>query len=166
MSATLLISIVSLGVGAIGAALGILNYLRALDRDKVKLRVVPTWLIDSEGRFYAIEVLNLSQFAVSIAEVGFSVGVLRKRYRFAVQPTAKFFQGQIVPLSPQKLEPREAVKFFLPAEVIASAHMGRARRAYCRTECEEFAFGSSGSLRSIRKAARQTSAAATVRYHK
>jgi hypothetical protein len=69
---------VTLSIAAVGAVLGIINTRQAMDQQRVKLRVVPKWVLfpmeeppnDEAG---CVEVVNLSAFPVTLQEVGFTL---------------------------------------------------------------------------------------------
>jgi hypothetical protein len=64
-----------LAIALLGACLGIINTWKAIDRDRLKLKVIPKHTIPA-GHFpdqsvtFCIEVTNLSIFAVTINEAG------------------------------------------------------------------------------------------------
>ncbi|MBZ9977815.1 hypothetical protein [Mesorhizobium sp. BR-1-1-10] len=66
---------VTLGVALLGAGLGIMNTWQAISADRVRLRVKPAYAIGVPGGqvMFSIEVVNLSNFALTVAEVGFTL---------------------------------------------------------------------------------------------
>jgi hypothetical protein len=67
--------LITLPLAVVGAVLGVINTWRSLDRDRIKLRIVPkvaypVGMTDTRPRL-CIEVINLSSFPVTVAEVGF-----------------------------------------------------------------------------------------------
>ncbi len=140
---------VTLGVALLGAALGVMNTWQSLSASRVKLRVRPAFAIGvPHGQsMFSIEVVNLSNFPITISEVGFTMdGNSLKRPRAAVvQPI--LIDG--LPW-PRRLEPREAVSVYMdPSHMIESS--ARIGRAYARTACGEARFGSSEALEQIRR---------------
>ncbi|UJJ59999.1 hypothetical protein [Rhodanobacter denitrificans] len=65
---------VTLAIAAVGAVLGIINTWRAIDQNRVKLRVIPAHAIPYGGApqniRFCVQVTNLSQFAVTLDDAG------------------------------------------------------------------------------------------------
>lgn len=63
---------ITLGVAMLGAGLGIMNTWQALNANRVKLRVKPAFAIGiPQGQsMFSIEVVNLSNFPITVSEVG------------------------------------------------------------------------------------------------
>jgi hypothetical protein len=160
----------------VGMVLGIYNFVRARSADRVRLRVIPKAASfrgrDQSGRdFYlhnrdrfdvdhptrppgtlALEVINLSKFAVTVDEVGLMPFFKRERFALVVPilPDGKPW--------PRKLEPRESVTVHFDVKRLRDFNnIQSARRAYASTACGTTCCGSSGALRefvrSIRNAA-------------
>lgn len=140
---------ITFGIALLGAGLGILNYWNAISQRRVRLRVRPTYALPIGGgdTMFSIEVVNLSTFAVTITEVGFTVdGSTAKRKTRAGIPRPIIIDGQPWP---RRLQQREAVSaFFHPGEAMRAG--GRIGRAYAHTSCGEFAYGTSPALRELR----------------
>jgi len=66
----------TIAAALLGAVLGVMNTWNAIDQRRVRLRVRPSHAITvPDGALkFCVEVLNLSAFAVTITEVGFSLG--------------------------------------------------------------------------------------------
>jgi hypothetical protein len=142
--------IVTLPLAVLGAVLGVINTWRGLDRDRVKLKVVPKVAypaspgLDPRPRL-CIEVTNLSTFSVTISEVGF-----RRRgtgHRMAlIQP--------ILPDGgpfPRRLEPRSGFTAYFAPGAEARDGFECVTKAYARTECGEWRHGKSKALRAFAK---------------
>jgi hypothetical protein len=155
------------GIAAfVGMVLGIFNFMRARADDKVRLRVVPkaTELrgVDPDGRLLyhssvngfpvsdqrestlAVEIRNLSKFAVTVDEVGLKSPWTRERIVLATP---------IIPDKgawPRRLEPREVVTVhFNTLELMKLRKLSGLRRAYAATACGTTCFGSSKALRAF-----------------
>ena len=65
---------VTIGAAAIGDVLGIINTLYNLNQKRVRLKIRPAYsfFVPGVGRFFSIEVINLSTFPVTIALFGFT----------------------------------------------------------------------------------------------
>jgi hypothetical protein len=99
---------------------------------------------------FSIEVVNLSTFAVTVSEVGFSIDGrgINKGRRLAV-PRPIIIDGKPWP---RRLEARESVSaYFHPGEVIGSG--ARIGSAYASTSCGEVEYGTSPALEQLRTAA-------------
>lgn len=143
-----IISGMTLGIALVGAVLGVLNTWRNFDRDRPKLRVTPVHAIPVGGYGgvhpaigFGIEVINLSPFPVTVREVGFLHSGLSDR-AVVVQPVTTDNKG-----TPRRLEPREAVSFFME---LPGRRKGRPLRcAYASTACGLTFTGTSGALKQL-----------------
>jgi hypothetical protein len=150
--------LVTLPLAVLGAVLGVINTWRGLDRDRVKLRVVPkialaaTPGLDPRPRL-CIEVTNLSTFAVTISEVGFLQRGTDHRMAL-VQP--------ILPDGgpfPRRLEARSGFTAYFAPGAEAREGFANVTKAYARTECGEWRHGKSKALSAFVKARLITPAA-------
>jgi hypothetical protein len=134
-----------------GVVLGVWNLVQGFWQRRVRLRVIPKlsairgsgFLSSSKDvlpdGFACIEVTNLSGFAVTIAEVGFSL--VGEKSRAVIIPEPRTFL-------PKRLESRESI------DVRATQSAGfprKARRAYATTQCEHTCYGDSLVLSEWRK---------------
>lgn len=148
---------ITFGFAIIGCALGLLNYWRSWDRDRVKIKVLPklsrflhqngaiVGAISSTERDYdksriCIEVINLSSFAVTICDVGF---VAKGGGKFSMfQPIT--YDGKDFP---RKLAPRESVSFYASENPFEHVQPGTIACAYAETECDTLTTGKSKALK-------------------
>jgi len=144
--------VVSVSLGAVGAALGIINTLNALNQQKVKLRVVPKIAMPFiNGQFGkdmgCIEVTNLSAFSVTVSEIGFTMNgrKLGKGNRVTITDP---FTADHQPFA-RRLQSRESITGYFDLNGITST-IGR---AYVKTDCGEVAYGAGPAIDSIRKRA-------------
>ncbi len=138
---------ITMAVAVLGAVLGLFNTWHVYDQKRLRLRVTPKWAhpVGPGGLgppMVCIEVVNLSVFAVSLHEIGFT---LRGRTdRLAVtQPDT--LDGK--PLA-RTLEPRRSVTGYFDIQSLS----GGIEKAYARTECGEVAYGATPALKQIREA--------------
>lgn len=133
--------LITLPIAVVGAVLGIVNTWRGLDRDRLKLRVIPKIALPAGGldrrQRLCIEVINLSTFPVTINEVGFHLKGTTSRWAL-VSPTlldgGKF---------PRRLEPRSAfTAYFDPGPESDPGFPLIAKAAYASTDCQETKTGS------------------------
>jgi hypothetical protein len=141
----------------------------------VQLRVIPKasyfhgtdktgkeWYLTSHTRFdldaartpdtFAIEVVNMSKFAVIVDEVGLLPRWSRTRLALSnpILPDAGKW--------PRKLEPRESVTTnFELTRLLNAEGLLSVRRAYASTVCGTTCYGSSGALRELVRRLRDAS---------
>lgn len=140
---------VTSGVAILGAALGVMNTWNAISQRRVRLRVKPVmaYSIANGQPGFAIEILNLSNFALTVTEVGFSLKGQRGRKAKRLMVDDHFvIDGKPWP---RRLESREAVSVYFSIAPLV-AHSQQVRRAYARTACGEQVLGDSRALKSIR----------------
>jgi hypothetical protein len=140
--------LITLPLAVLGAVLGVINTWRGLERDRVKLRVVPkiaypaTPGLDPRPRL-CIEVTNLSTFPVTISEVGFLQRGTDHRMAL-LQP--------ILPDGgpfPRRLEARHGFTAYFAPGAEARDGFENVTKAYARTECGEWRHGKSKALSAL-----------------
>jgi hypothetical protein len=140
----------TISAAMLGAVLGVMNTWNTINQRRVRLRVRPSHAISvpEGGLKFSVEVLNLSSFAVTIVEVGFSLAGrgARKGQRLAITEP-ELVDGKPWP---RRLEARESVSVYCSIRPLAQ-HAKNLRNAYARTACGEHARGDSPALRQIRK---------------
>lgn len=140
-----LLEAITFAIAVVGAVLGVINTRHALDKSRVKLRVVPKQVIplgtsDATVSF-CVEVTNLSDFAVTIDEVGFLRSGTERRSAY------------VLPLVtdggpwPRRLESRSSVTVYGATPRTDAAHPFKC--AYARTQCGVTCRGSSAALRAL-----------------
>ncbi len=143
---------ITLGAALLGAGLGIMNTWAAISARRVHLRVRPAFATSADGQeMFSIEVVNLSNFPLTVSEIGFSLNWrdVDKGLRAAV-PQPVVIDGKPWP---RRLEAREAVSlyFHLPTRDQNGRKIGK---AYARTSCGEVCYGTSPALRQLREMVR------------
>jgi len=144
----------TIGCAALGAVLGVINTLTSLNQRRVKLRVRPKMSVRSERGVFshttevlpngvpAVEVINLSAFAVTIAEAGFKLKGETNR----LVPVPPFVVDNKP--WPRRLESRESVTVYFSG---SSKFPKNLAQAYATTDCEETRDGDSPALKKFRK---------------
>lgn len=137
---------ITISVALVGAVLGVMNTWRSLSKSKVKLRVRPVFAIANTGQqMFSIEVINLSEFALTISEIGFTLGRQKISKERAVIFQPRVFDGGSWP---RRLESREAVSlYFSPNQFVGSNK--RLGRAFAKTSCGEVGYGTSPALKQL-----------------
>ena len=150
----------------VGMFLGIYNFWKERDKEKVKLRVIPKSVqqkvvdplgniigcITSENEFkdnspqalFAIEVVNISRFTVIINDIGFLVSGTKQRMSI---PIPLLYNQERFPT---KLEPRETVTFYVYLQSILSSQ--NVRNIYCafaKTSCDYIERGKTEALKQL-----------------
>jgi len=150
--------------GLIGATLGVINTWHQMSRNKVRLRVVPkVAFTDPNGRaitgdrpdpilyrFFesgvpwrlCVEVVNLSAFPVTVAEVGFGQGPSNERL-VLMEPELSP-PGKSLPV---RLEPRESITAYSTVGIQLDLSFMRRPVAFARTDCGYNQYGSSPILK-------------------
>lgn len=137
---------VTLAIAVLGAVLGLVNTWHALDRSRVKLRVLPKHAVpigSADPRIsFCIEITNLSAFAVTIEETGVLYRGTESRGAY-VQPILLDSGGW-----PRRLEPRSSVTVYgQPPSLTKQGH--RPKCAYARTACGVLARGNSPAFKQL-----------------
>lgn len=141
---TLVTAIIGAVCGVSGAILGIINTRHQLSRNKLRLKIIPSHVIpvgglQNSGLNFGIEVVNLSEFCVTISDVGFT---LKDNRQATLAPVVGTEQPGELPL---RLEPRTSYhKYFNIDEVGFPKNV---KTAYVKTQCGEMITGTSGALK-------------------
>jgi len=147
------ISAITLAIAVLGAVLGVINTWKSIDRDKVKLRVVPKHAIpvgmpDDRDRL-CIDVTNLSTFPVTISEVGILFKGTEEKGAL-IQPI--IYDGGPFP---RRLDARSSFTVYFSPEATLKEAFRVTRCAYARTDCGVQATGTSGALKQMVRDARK-----------
>ena len=138
---------ITLGIALLGAVLGIINTWHQINKNRVKLRVVPKIVQLLQGqdiskKTLCIEVVNLSTFSLTISNVGFmkqrgegSLILLRP-----ILPDGKPW--------PRRLEPRGTVTAFFSEEGTWNRELASVRKAVAVTDCGVTRYGSIKKIKS------------------
>jgi hypothetical protein len=137
-----LIEGITLAIALLGAVLGVINTWQTLDKDRVKLRVVPKHAVPvgaaDPSLTFCIEITNLSSFAVTVDETGVFYTGTEQRSAY-VRPI--LFDGQGWP---RRLEPRTSVTVY--GQPPTSLRGNPVKCAYARTACGVTQIGNSTAL--------------------
>ena len=141
---TLVTAIIGAVCGVSGAILGIINTRHQLNRNKLRLKIIPRHVIPvgglkNSGINFGIEVVNLSEFSVTISDVGF---ILTDKRRATLTPVIGTEQPGKLPL---RLEPRASYRKYFNIDKVGFPKNVKA--AYVETQCGEMITGTSGALK-------------------
>jgi hypothetical protein len=151
---TIITAVVGAACGIAGLVLGIINTWAEAQHNKVRLKIVPGHAFpvgdgDEPPVFnFRIEVINLSEFPVTIDEVGFRCSNHSSLIPLGDKVYCRFFSTPL----PCRLEPHAScTEFYLLDEsVIAqSSQYGGVKGAYARTQCGTLVKGTSPALRQV-----------------
>ena len=136
---------ITLAIAILGAVLGIINTWRNINKDKVKLKVIPKYAIFSDGgkEYLCIEVINFSTFPLTIKEVGVQYHGTAKRGA-VIEPY--IYDGGSFP---RKLEQRTSFSAYLPIEILKSKNGYKVKCVYAMTDCGEIKKGKSPVLKEM-----------------
>jgi hypothetical protein len=139
---------ITLAIASVGAVLGVINTWSALDKSRVKLRVLPKHAIpvgSADPRLtFCIEVTNLSDFAVTVEDVGVFYRGTNRRGSIILP---MFFDAGGWP---RRLEPRSSVTLYSETPTASAGHPIKC--AYATTQCGHTKTGTSPALKELAKA--------------
>ena len=142
---------VTIILATVGTVLGCVNTVVLLNNRRVCLKVVPqSSFVEGDGIWsnrtrhmagahVCIEVINLSEFPVTITEVGYTMPS-HKRLSIT-KPILLDGKGW-----PRKLEPRDSVSVYADVSEIPAG----VRKSFARTACGVMRFGSSPALEHLK----------------
>jgi hypothetical protein len=141
---TLITAIIGAICGILGAALGIINICHQLSRNKLRLKVIPSHAIPVGGIVnsdinFGLEVINLSEFPVTISDVGF---LLADKRRATLATVIGNEQPSKLPL---RLEPRTSYHKYFNIDNVGFPK--NVKFAYASTQCGELITGTSVALK-------------------
>lgn len=146
------VSSVTLGIAILGAVLGIMNTSMQYDKRRVKLRVVPKiayLMINRSDPFgvpqLCIEIINLSDFPVTVSDVGLTSGNVNKAKRISlVNPL--IYDGKAWP---RRLQSHESVTVYFEKGFGPDApDYLIMKKAYAKTDCGIARYANSPALKS------------------
>ena len=155
---------ITLSVAVIGAVLGIVNIVRDLAKDRVRLRVIPKLAVqadDGSGRLgwitgicrnpfpdsatqrLCVEIVNLSTFPVTVKEVGFG----RKEGPQGLRHVMTSMHGSGDQL-PKRLESRQSMTVYDAYCLTLDPRLMTHAVAYAETDCGTRVYGTSPAFQS------------------
>ncbi len=141
---TLVTAIIGAVCGILGAILGIINTIHQLNRNRIRLKIIPNYAIPVGGIEhlevnFGIEVINLSEFPVAISDIGF---LLHDGRKAPLATVGCFEQPSKLPI---KLEPRTSYQNYFDIDSIGFSK--QVEYAYVATQCGELIKGTSVALK-------------------
>lgn len=136
----------TLSIAVLGAALGVLNSWRAWNTDRVRLRVRCVFaVLPNSSQTVGIEVTNLSTFAVTVEDIGWTIRGSDRRMAII---TPIFFRNESLPM---RLEPRTAFTGYAAPGTHQNFDFSAVGKVYAKTACGVTRKQSSGLLRDLVK---------------
>lgn len=135
---------VTFGLAVLGAGLGVFNAWKGWVADRVRVRVIPAFSVDTTGDPYInIEVRNLSAFPVTITSVGFTVigGATHMQIPHPILMGANRL--------PVRLESRASFAALMSLRAHENSQLATIDAAYVKTACGLQVLGDSPALRQI-----------------
>jgi hypothetical protein len=137
---------ISLGVAVCGLTLGIINFLKSWDKDRIKIKVTPQHAIPvgsaDPSIVCSIEILNLSSFPITISQVGFLY--FGTKDKGMITNIVTFDQGKF----PRRLESRESFSVYVDAEPFFGSGK-KVKSVYAATSCGIVQKGNSKALKQL-----------------
>ena len=141
-------SSITLTIAVLGAVLGVLNFWRSVVRDSYRVKVIPKLWLSGDGEGLCIEVINMSNFAITIDDVGFFLmGGDRLVLSECFTRSAKL---------PERLEPRTAFTIYASPSAYQDSRFSVALKAYAKTSCGKTFKGTSNFFKALIKKRRLT----------
>lgn len=145
----------TLGIAVLGAGLGIINTLRDINRDRVKLSIRPTFGYPifnnriSDDPFLGVEVINRSTFPITVQEVGFEIAGSTKRA--VITNPITMDRSRL----PRRMEPRTTTSFYAEPAMWRAKDFDAYTRPFVRTAENETYRGSRRNFTQFKKSARK-----------
>ena len=136
--------LVIFGVAVLGAGLGVMNYWRAVEKDKIRLRVGPCLYYGEDVKGLCIDVVNIGFVPITVQHAGIEIGPKKEWYYYVPRLSNG---GKL----PHRLGPRDAITIYLPPEANSEPRMQDARCAFAKTACGLYFRGTSPAFRSWKK---------------
>jgi hypothetical protein len=141
-----LVQAITLIVAVTGAVLGIVNTIDRLNRNRVRLKVVPAHAIpiggwEDKGPMFCIDVINFSSFPVTISAIGFAYSRMKAPILDPLMPDGESL--------PKRLEPHENVVVYYSISRLHPEIIGKAKKAYAQTSSGIIRTGKSGALKQL-----------------
>jgi len=148
----------------IGSGLGFYNFCHARSKEKVRLVVIPKSVVSERKDFstgergyilsdqehsilhpyFAIEIINKSNFNVFVDEVGFSPKGFPHLFKILKPILNKKDEW------PKELKPRESVTIYLYLnQLIEKIKSSNIKNAYAKTSCNNICYGNSKALKNL-----------------
>jgi len=144
---------ITLAIALVGAILGIINTFLSIDRHRVKIKVTPKVSFpvgqQEKRKCLAIEILNLSDFPVTISQVGILYRGTKDRGEIVLPNISD--GGSY----PRRLDSRVSFTVRSSPEVILENKFADVYCAYTETDCGVLTKGRSAALKGLIKEARQ-----------
>ena len=137
---------ITFAIAVLGAVLGVINTWRNINKDRVKLKVIPKYAMITSGEpQLCIEVINFSTFPLVITEVGVLYSGTTDRGA-SINPF--IYDGGSFP---RKLEQRTSFSAYLSIDILKKNNGHKVKMVYAMTDCGEMVTGKSPALKDMIK---------------
>ena len=143
-----LIQAITISVALVGAILGILNTWNSIKKERVRLKVYPSnaykfyQTIGGEVKYeegISIDIINLSYFPVTIAELGFANFYIFSNKLRGAKSLPLNFENPGGASLPYRLETRDSIYFYLNESYFERKDLFQKNKyVYARTACGKF----------------------------
>ena len=136
--------IITIAIASVGAVLGIMNTWNSINQRLVRLKITPAFVTDSAGSplGFSVEAVNLSNFPIVVAEIGFKIN---RRQKAPLQS----FQLRDGASLPKKLDARDALTAYFGPQDFILPKGANLREAYIRTACGRIFYGDSPARKQL-----------------
>lgn len=132
--------IFTIGTASIGAVLGVMNMWNSISARRLRVRVTPQFVFQLDGTpiGVTIEVINLSNFPITVVEAGFEVN-------------GGFRMPNLLDRAnlPKRLESRESLSIYFDPRAFLSPAVEKLGSGYVRTACGNRITGNSPAGRQL-----------------
>jgi len=135
---TFILAVIGSILGVVGSFLGVINFILSLSKSRVRLKVFPKITVFLENKNQkteliqrvCVEVLNLSEFPISISEAGF---IMRRPRNVKVTfLDKKLAHGGTLP---KRMDPRTSITIYHPNPNFFKTDAHKISGAFVITEC-------------------------------
>jgi len=139
--------IYTLVIAIVGALLGIINTIKALRKDTMRVKILPSWETDFSLTQLSVNVINLSQFPITIENVGFKINRKQILYIWDIRTESKENDGYL----PQEINPRNKLKIPISLRVVADSNFRNVKKVIIITADGRKFYGTSPALKQMVK---------------
>lgn len=145
---TIVTAIIGAVCGVFGMVLSLFNTSYQVNRNKVRLKVLPIFVFNMPSIDFGIKVINLSEFPVVVT--GIALAIKTGESAWLLSDVGIDHPSKL----PLKLEPRNSYTKFFNCSILGKSQK-QIKYAFVTTECGKTIKGNSGALKQIVKEAKK-----------